>query len=372
MVPYSLIKSGHEARRQVLLVCLFGLAAAISFGTAASVNWLGPLLNGLLPTALTSFSIPAGATNVVIPSLGVLAVYHFLFRIYDRWIWNTWLGRTALPMPDISGVWLGTLDRQPFDPNSGMEMETALPVVIRVKQTSSRISYRLDNEADNLEPSDVEVLGLKEEKANIYSLRESYVTDKENMGASLMKIDLNVNRMTGKYVSTSGRHGVFHLTRERSNAKTLTATIKKLISSTGEPYYAAEIKADAMQRHIQLLKKSKHIDDWKGFLASRQDRDGDHYHMTLVSPPEYRGLSAEQQELLGQTYGGKPITLRLSGIGQAKDEMAEDWYVVAQSPFATFIRQAFNLPNRDLHVTLGFIERALHSHDKGPGTILLC
>lgn len=139
------------------------------------------------------------------------------------------------------------------------------------------------------------------------------------------------------------------------------------------------------------------IDDtWK---KARQQRDGDHYHVTLMTkadvqrcadelrsggdnavltdmlkavdchlePPESTDSAAIAQciaTLVAKSPGGLSSWIDI-GEGRAKDGTDEAAFRVLLWPAATAVRQAFNLPPQDFHISLGFCKHDVHAKSKG-------
>lgn len=122
--------------------------------------------------------------------------------------------------------------------------------------------------------------------------------------------------------------------------------------------------------------------------AARQ-KDGEHYHMTLISPPDLKYLLNEYpfppeiekkhkrlhlmnhiMEQMGHPQSWElPLDL---GLGHVRDQDSEAYFHVIFWPFGQRIRESLGLsPTPFFHITVGFMPKDVHTVDKGLGTLLI-
>ncbi|KAF7721995.1 Exosome component 5 [Apophysomyces ossiformis] len=118
--------------------------------------------------------------------------------------------------------------------------------------------------------------------------------------------------------------------------------------------------------------------------ANRSKRDGEHYHVTLISPPELkeiikgqklsrkerksyaRKLAHDIYEHFGDSQEWeRPIDL---GQGRCILDNSVTYFRVLHWPFGQRVRQWFGLKPFDFHITLGFDPKDVHLY-KGPATL---
>ena len=108
--------------------------------------------------------------------------------------------------------------------------------------------------------------------------------------------------------------------------------------------------------------------------AQRFKRDGDNYHMTIISACEMKTLSSTDSDSLVQSLNSSLLTnqsflpLHDIGVGCYQEQC---YYVILFSPFLQKTRLQLNLPPIDLHITLAFHGNDVHEVRKGFSTLWL-
>jgi hypothetical protein len=140
--------------------------------------------------------------------------------------------------------------------------------------------------------------------------------------------------------------------------------------------YIDNIASNDLSRSPQV--SQKHI-------QNRIKRDGDHSHITIVSPPELKALTERRAETLSKKdfhkgaiskitdyYGnvdtwGKPIDL---GVGSCRNGDNISYFKVIHWPMGQNIRHVgFGLKEiYHFHITVGFYPTDVHLY-KGPGSL---
>lgn len=101
----------------------------------------------------------------------------------------------------------------------------------------------------------------------------------------------------------------------------------------------------------------------EGFKAQR-DR-GYVYHMTAITPPEMKKVPKSVSPPAG------PVAITYAGLGRAIDGDDEAWFVVCKAPAIQKWRADLGLPAKDLHVTIGFEPKDVHTKSKGEESIVI-
>ena len=180
-----------------------------------------------------------------------------------------------------------------------------------------------------------------------------------------MRVRLGKKRdtLSGKYISAAQRIGRLDMQRCTDTEWRIEGKICQLCDNGELLYLAVPVDSSMVERYLKILRNSNRIDDFATFAQNRLDRDGQDYHVTVVSPPEYANLPQSAQDDLVDT----PISLILSDISHVQCGEAQDWYISVQSPKIDYLRSRYGLPSKDLHVTLGFIGEPIYDMRKISG-----
>ena len=100
----------------------------------------------------------------------------------------------------------------------------------------------------------------------------------------------------------------------------------------------------------------------KKYIESKINRNGDSYHLTVISSGENKLVcSTDKNKLLQQIQ----IKFNVLGLGSNSD----CYYLVCLSSFLDNYRKELNLGSKDFHITLGFNQTDKHDISKGIETI---
>eukprot|EP00286_Rhodomonas_abbreviata_P021541 CAMPEP_0181295212 /NCGR_PEP_ID=MMETSP1101-20121128/4022_1 /TAXON_ID=46948 /ORGANISM="Rhodomonas abbreviata, Strain Caron Lab Isolate" /LENGTH=926 /DNA_ID=CAMNT_0023399939 /DNA_START=126 /DNA_END=2906 /DNA_ORIENTATION=+ len=96
----------------------------------------------------------------------------------------------------------------------------------------------------------------------------------------------------------------------------------------------------------------------------RQERDGESYHITVLSPDEVKQINAgEVEKHFGQVSQDDIIALGVGKVGNV-------WFCVIESPVLQRGRKALGLASKDFHITLGFEDGDSHTIRKDARTLV--
>jgi hypothetical protein len=133
-------------------------------------------------------------------------------------------------------------------------------------------------------------------------------------------------------------------------------------------YAGIELRPENLAPALNQLKSAMAPELFDLIVRKKAERDGvDKYHMTVVTPPEYRRLTARGEELV---LPEESVRFDVLGVGTASNSKTQTWYAVVQSPVIDRWRLKLSLPKHDLHVTLGFTAADVHGVPKDLSTLV--
>lgn len=100
-------------------------------------------------------------------------------------------------------------------------------------------------------------------------------------------------------------------------------------------------------------------DDFDEYVALQKNRDGGHYHITVMPVMEYNRLSKNMGidkfvNSLEVIFKHSINDIKLMGIGTAANGANQTYFIVCKSDTLEQIRNRYELPNHDFHITIGF------------------
>lgn len=150
---------------------------------------------------------------------------------------------------------------------------------------------------------------------------------------------------------------------ERLPATTVVITVKPL---AGGRYQGAEVEAATVAPFRRAFSSLVGQEEASLMEEAKAARDrGYRYHLTVVTPPEMKSVTG------ALTPPPPAITLHYQGLGRAVEGAHEAYFVVCSSPEVAEWREANGLPPKDLHITLGFRGRDVHSQPKGEEALVM-
>ena len=128
--------------------------------------------------------------------------------------------------------------------------------------------------------------------------------------------------------------------------------------SIGNNYIGVNIYQDIV---IPYLNKLKEIlgDDYDEYIQYQKNRDHGKYHITLINSMEYSRLLKEMGmdvfvNSLEKVFEFPIDDIQLMGIGTAERNGNRSYFIVVRSGKLKAVRDRYNLPEQDFHITLGF------------------
>lgn len=145
-----------------------------------------------------------------------------------------------------------------------------------------------------------------------------------------------------------------------------TEVVTRVSPMAGGQYYGCHVEKSSLSEYLEEFRSRVGADRAAVMEASKASRDrGYVYHLTAVRPPEVRGLRGKV------TPSPEIVTVTYTGLGRVEDGENEAWFVTCSSPEIEEWRAENGLPAHDLHVTLAFQNRDVHSKPKGAETVVV-
>lgn len=130
-------------------------------------------------------------------------------------------------------------------------------------------------------------------------------------------------------------------------------------------YMGCEVSSSLVKPYLDELRYMSGDEKFQALSASKAARDrGYHYHVTTISPPEMRKIGVVSTSV-------DAYDLKFKGIGKVNDGVNEAWFIVCESEGLDEYRTELGLPKKDFHVTLGFLNKDVHSMSKGLETLVV-
>ena len=132
-----------------------------------------------------------------------------------------------------------------------------------------------------------------------------------------------------------------------------------LKDSIGNNYLGIKFDHNNVEPFLNKLKEVLSEEDYETYTDSQQKRDHGGYHMTVINVMDYNKLSKEMGisnfvNSLESSFDYEIDDLQLLGLGTATKNENTTYFVVGKSEKLQAIRQRYELPEHDMHITLGF------------------
>lgn len=127
----------------------------------------------------------------------------------------------------------------------------------------------------------------------------------------------------------------------------------------GNNYLGIDLPTTIVQPYLNELREILGDNDYETFTENQIKRDGGHYHITVVNVMDYNRLSKQMGidkfvNSLDPIFKYTIDDLKLLGVGRAQKNENTSFFIVCQSDKLDAVRERFNLPKQDFHITLGF------------------
>ena len=124
---------------------------------------------------------------------------------------------------------------------------------------------------------------------------------------------------------------------------------------------------------IFLSNPNSDIDDFTLLSKNRLDRDGESYHITLLSVMEYNRIkdSLNVDDLIDDMIHLYVNDIIFEGIGKVEKNDNEAFFIIINSEILNSVRLKFGFDKKDLHITVGFNKKDIHGVDKSINTLIV-
>lgn len=137
--------------------------------------------------------------------------------------------------------------------------------------------------------------------------------------------------------------------------------------SVSPHYLGFSVRNEAITPALEALARMVPSSTFKRITARKDERDGaGHYHMTVISPADYRKLRKQGIALDKE----KRFDFTVKGVGTQSNDESTTWFAVVESPQAQEYRRSLGLDPHDFHVTLGFTHKDVHGRPKDVSTLI--
>ena len=135
--------------------------------------------------------------------------------------------------------------------------------------------------------------------------------------------------------------------------------INYLKDQLGNNYLGIDIPINTIQPFLNELKSIIGEDDFRIYIENQIKRDSGHYHITLINVIEFNRLSKSMGidkfiNSLEPIFKYEIDDLKMMGVGTATKNENRAYFVVINSDKLDAIRDRYELPKQDFHITLGF------------------
>lgn len=139
----------------------------------------------------------------------------------------------------------------------------------------------------------------------------------------------------------------------------MTYFITHLKDRLGNNYLGIDIPKSHIEPFLNELKDMIGEDDFAFYTKLQSDRDGGHYHITVINVMEYNKLISEMGidkfvNSLDPILTYEVDDIKMMGVGSASKNENRAYFVVCKSDKLEAIRERYSLPQQDFHITLGF------------------
>lgn len=135
--------------------------------------------------------------------------------------------------------------------------------------------------------------------------------------------------------------------------------ITHITDTLGNNYLGIDVSLDTVTPFLNKLKDILSLDNYNKYTTLQQNRDHGKYHITVVNVMEYNKLSKEIGidkfvNSLEKIFDYEIDDLKMLGIGTASKNENRSYFIVCDSDKLNSIRDRYELPKQDFHITLGY------------------
>jgi hypothetical protein len=147
--------------------------------------------------------------------------------------------------------------------------------------------------------------------------------------------------------------------------------LEKVKDSINQDYIAIDINQQSKDQtwgtEFQVLLNYffKTVGNSENYNINLLKRNKSKYHITV-----FNVMECQKDNSLLKFVDYKISDINFKGIGSVKDGNNQVWYVIVQSKQLDKLRSDLNLPLKDFHITIGFIEKDIFKYRKDITTLI--
>ena len=135
--------------------------------------------------------------------------------------------------------------------------------------------------------------------------------------------------------------------------------VSYLKDSIGNNYLGISIPNGVVDPFLSKLRRHLSESDYDEYTRNQQNRDHGSYHITVINVMDYNSLSkklgvSEFVNSLERVFDYPIDDLKMMGVGSASRNENKAYFIVCKSEKLESIRNLYNLPDHDFHITIGF------------------
>lgn len=140
--------------------------------------------------------------------------------------------------------------------------------------------------------------------------------------------------------------------------------------SVGNNYIAINVWQNLVWPYLKTFREILDTQqEYDKLVQNQKSRDGNKYHITVFSVFEVDSIIKkygfeESAKIFDEIIKFKLSDLEFKGIGKAEKAGNIAYFIIVSSMTINYFRERYNLPPKDLHVTLGFNPKDVHGVSK--------
>ncbi len=142
--------------------------------------------------------------------------------------------------------------------------------------------------------------------------------------------------------------------------------LELLRDRSGGTYVGFKVDESNIAKYLDQLKNMIGQDKYKLVTKNQETRDGMEFHITVLTFKEFQNVEYNEYH----DFKNRLYDCVLVGLGQATSKNESTFFVVVESEEAQKIRNFFDLPARDLHITLGFTKKDIYNIPKDRSSLI--
>jgi hypothetical protein len=135
--------------------------------------------------------------------------------------------------------------------------------------------------------------------------------------------------------------------------------IEYLKDVVGNNYLGIKFQSGEIAKFLEQLKEFISAEEFEIYTQNQQKRDSGWYHLTVINVADFNNLSKtlgtdKFLNSLDKVFDLEITDLNLLGLGTTTKNENRAYFVVCNSNQLKMVRDMYELPEHDFHITLGF------------------